>query len=368
MAKVRKREGKNGVSYQIDYFDPTGKRVRQSFKKKKDAEAELGKRVSLKAEGRYLDVKKDYTTTLGELLDKYTENFQHQASYQTSKCHWFENFKAHFGQDTKLANIRFVELETYQNHLKQKITKLGGIRKEATINREMACLHHIFTKAVEWDMIERNPFDKGKGLTLKENNKRTRFLSQEEIDRLLKTCDVAHTRDVAKTVIHTGMRSQEVLSLKWDQIRGGFIYLEETKTDEARQIPVDEELAELFKHIRKQNQLRSEYVFSNGEGKPFGTIRTSFKRALRKANIVNFKFHDLRHTFASHFVMRGGRLTTLQKILGHADIAMTMRYAHLSSEFAKDEVERMSGLTGGTCHKTSHFVEPSLQVADISGK
>ncbi len=70
MSTVRKRVGKNGVSWQIDYFDPNGKRVRQSFKKKKDAVAELGKRVSLMAEKRYLDVKKDYTTTFGELLDK----------------------------------------------------------------------------------------------------------------------------------------------------------------------------------------------------------------------------------------------------------------------------------------------------------
>jgi len=76
MAKIKKR----GNSYQIDYFDPDGKRVRRSFGKRKDAEAELGKRVSLIAEGRYLDVKKDYRSTLGELLNKYTVNFQHQAS------------------------------------------------------------------------------------------------------------------------------------------------------------------------------------------------------------------------------------------------------------------------------------------------
>jgi hypothetical protein len=66
MAKIRKR----GKGWQIDYFDPNGKRVRKSFKRKKDAEAELGKRVSLIAEGRYLDVKKDYTTTLSEVLKK----------------------------------------------------------------------------------------------------------------------------------------------------------------------------------------------------------------------------------------------------------------------------------------------------------
>ena len=72
MATVRKR----GKGYQIDYFDPAGKRIRKSFKKKKDAEAELGKRVSLIAESRYLDVKKEYKTTLKHILDKYEENYK----------------------------------------------------------------------------------------------------------------------------------------------------------------------------------------------------------------------------------------------------------------------------------------------------
>jgi hypothetical protein len=76
---------KRGNSYQIDYIDPNGKRVRKSFSKKKEAEAELGKRVSLIAENRYLDVKKDYKTTLKELLEKYEENFKHQASFYNGK-------------------------------------------------------------------------------------------------------------------------------------------------------------------------------------------------------------------------------------------------------------------------------------------
>ncbi len=81
MAKIRKRNN----SYQIDYFDPNGKRVRKSFGKRKDAEAELGKRVSLIAENRYLDVKKDYKTTFKELLDQYKENYNNQSSFQSWK-------------------------------------------------------------------------------------------------------------------------------------------------------------------------------------------------------------------------------------------------------------------------------------------
>ncbi len=149
---------KRGKAYQIDYFDPTGKRVRKSFKEKKDAEAELGKGVSLIAEGRYLDVKKDYKTTLKKLLKKYKENFKHQAGYKTSKRFNIEVIREYFGEETLLANIRYVHLETFRNHLKQKLTKHKTIRSDASVNHALACLRHMLSKAVEWDMMEQNPF------------------------------------------------------------------------------------------------------------------------------------------------------------------------------------------------------------------
>ena len=201
MAKVRKR----GKGYQIDYFDPHGKRIRKSFKKKKDAEAELGKRVSLIAEGRYLDVKKEYKTTLATLLDKYAENFQNQASFQTGKRHCLENFKEYFGKNTLLSNIRYLNLESYRNHLRNKLTKGETIRTDASVNREMACLHHVFSKGVEWEMLEQSPFDKGKSLTLKENNKRLRFLTEDEIKDLLSEC-APFLRNIIECALNTGMR------------------------------------------------------------------------------------------------------------------------------------------------------------------
>ena len=360
MAKIWKREGKKGVSYQIDYFDPNGKRVRKSFKKKKDAEAELGKRVSLIAEGSYLDVKKEYTTTLKELAKKYEENFGDQVSFKNWKYFCLENFKTYFGEDTKLTGIRYVDLETYRNHLKTKLTKNGTIRKDSTVNREMSCLHHIFTKAVEWDMMELNPFDKGKSLILKENNKRLRFLSEEEIERLLSESH-GYLRDIIECAINTGMRRKEILSLKWDQIRNGLIYLRLTKTNESRQIPINEDLEALFERIRvrgpaspkvvklekpkKRKVIKSEYVFPDEHGKRLKSIKTSFKSALDDAGILDFKFHDLRHTFASHFIMRGGSIKALKEILGHKDVSMTMRYAHLSQEHKKKEVNLLNGLT-----------------------
>ena len=233
MAKIRKR----GNSYQIDYFDPDGKRVRKSFTRKKDAEAELGKRVSLIAEGRYLDIKKDCKTKLKELVKKYTENYKHQVRFKNAKASYLENFRLHFGEDTLLANIRYMDIELYRNHLRQKITKNKTIRTDAATNREMSCLHHLFTKAVEWEMMEQSPFDKGKSLILKENNKRLRFLNDDEIPKLLSECPI-YLKRIVECALNTGMRRGEILGLKWSCIRNGFIYLQRTKTNESMQIPV----------------------------------------------------------------------------------------------------------------------------------
>ena len=96
---------KSGDSWQIDYLDPGGKRVRQSFPTRKEATAEHGKRVSLMAEGRYLDVKPESKTTLAELCKQYAENFGDQSSFKNAKEKYLSNFKASLGADRLLSTI-----------------------------------------------------------------------------------------------------------------------------------------------------------------------------------------------------------------------------------------------------------------------
>ncbi|UCF85809.1 MAG: site-specific integrase [Desulfobacteraceae bacterium] len=305
MAKVTRVEGKKGVSYRIDYFDPNGKRVRKMFKKKKDADAELGKRVSLIAEGRYLDVKEDCKTTLKELLDKYEENFKHQSHYQRSKRYSFKNFKEYIGsEDVLLSSIRYVDLETYYNHLRNKPTKHGTIRKQGSTNREIAAIHHLFVKALEWDMIEKSPFEGKKALCGKENNERVRYLLKDEIRRLLDECKhMPYLRRIVVCAINSGMRKGEILSLRWKQVRNGIIRLEKTKTLNKRNIPINEDLAQVFKDIRAEQGLSSKHVFTRN-GKVIKRLDVGYNAAVKRAGIEDFTFHDLRHTFASHLVMK----------------------------------------------------------------
>ena len=195
----------------------------------------------------------------------------------------------------------------------------------------------MLNKAVEWGMLEGNPFKKGQKLMFKENNHRLRFLSEAEIKALLAVCP-PHLRPIVETALLTGMRKEELLSLKWEQINHGLINLIKTKSVNPRLIPISGRLVEIFQQLRHQNQLKSPYVFCDGEGRRFNSVKRSFATACHKAGIEKFRFHDLRHTFASHLLMRGASLKTVQELLGHSDIKMTMRYAHLSPGHLQDSV------------------------------
>ena len=198
-------------------------------------------------------------------------------------------------------------------------------------------------------------------------------LSEDEIDRLLSECsrqvielpaknfkarsvkraDADYLRDIVECAINSGMRKEEILSLKWSQIRDGMIYLDKTKGKKKRQVPINNTLAELFRTIRKKQGLTSEYVFVY-QGKRIKDVKTAYNVALKRAGILDANFHTLRHTFASHFVMRGGSLKALQEMLGHSNIKTTMRYAHLSQEHKKEAVELLDGLT--TSNSMSFYV------------
>jgi integrase len=235
---------------------------------------------------------------------------------------------------------------------------IKGLRTDAAVNREMSCLHHIFTKAVEWELMEQSPFDRGKSLMLKENNKRLRFLNEDEIKSLLDACPM-YLRSIVECAIMTGMRRGEILGLKWDQVRNGFIYLDKTKTNEARQMPISDDLDLIFKGIRKDQHLTSKHVFTY-MGERVQEIKRSFKTALKRAGIQNFRFHDLRHTFASQVLLKGGSLKDIQELLGHKTMTMTLRYSHLTQEHKRKAVNLLNGLTAGengTCHKSVTFAD-----------
>lgn len=129
------------------------------------------------------------------------------------------------------------------------------------------------------------------------------------------------------------MRKGEILNLKWNDIDfiNHYITIQQSKTNEKRIVPMNQEVYEVLKKLYKDG----ENVFSIKE------CKRSFATALRKAKIEDFRFHDLRHTFASHLAMDGCNLKTIQELMGHKDIKMTMRYSHLSKAYLEEAVEKL---------------------------
>jgi integrase len=137
------------------------------------------------------------------------------------------------------------------------------------------------------------------------------------------------------------MRRGEILSLTWDQVDldSGIITVEKSKNDGIRHIPINKQLTNEFNAVKINSAGR--YVFSKKSGEPYRDIRASFQSALKRAGIKDCRFHDLRHTFASHLVMNGTDIATVKELLGHKSITMTMRYAHLSQEHKQKAVESL---------------------------
>ncbi|MCX7794119.1 MAG: site-specific integrase, partial [Thermodesulfovibrionales bacterium] len=235
----------------------------------------------------------------------------------------------------RLDEIKTKEVELIQAHLMDKGYSV------ATCNRYISIVKASFTKAEEWGLINEQQLRAiRKVKLLKGEISRLRFLSEEEIQRLLSHCD-KHLYPIVFTAINTGMRKGEILNLKWDNIdfRTGFIYLDRTKNGYRREIPMNESLKALLRKLHSQRRLDTNYVFVNPQtGRRYTEFKRSFAAALKKAGIRDFRFHDLRHTFASQLIMRGADLKTVQELLGHRTLTMTLRYSHLSQAHKKEAV------------------------------
>jgi len=206
-----------------------------------------------------------------------------------------------------------------------------GQVSNATVNREVACIKHIFTIAIEWGIVQKNPGKKVK--LLRERNTRLRYLDEKEIRKLHDAC-AEHLKPIVIVALNTGMRKEEILSLKWKDLdyRIRTISILDTKNGESRKLPINNIL---YRTLLAAKKTDSPWVFCKKNGERYGNVRKAFEGARKRAGITDFRFHDLRHTFASYLVMNGIDLKTVQELLGHKSFEMTLRYAHLSPEHKK---------------------------------
>ena len=264
--------------------------------------------------------------------------------------------------DRPLSEITAWKVEKYKaSRLKKEISP-------ATVNRDVVRLKALLAKAVEWGLLREHPLKtvkRAKG----EADAVVRYLSDAEEKALRKALDerdrraklrrargnawrsergrdalpditgyVDHLQPLVLISLNTGMRRGELTSITWDDvdlrrkvvtIRGGY-----SKAGRARHIQLNSEALEVLKRYRKQH---------SGEGRIFAvhSVKKAWGELLTKAKISSFRWHDLRHSFASRLVMKGVDLNTVRELLGHSDLTMTLRYAHLAPEQKAAAVEKL---------------------------
>lgn len=347
--KEKRRNPKTGEvweKYRVDVVvtmpDGSTKRVNRDapVQTKRDAEKiEQDLRRSL-LDGTFRKKEDKLVPTLAEFekefISNYAESNNKKSEVQTKKGVIKNHLVPAFGTK-RLSDIGVREVETF------KSLKLRQGKSAKTVNNMLTILRKLLSVAHEWGEIPFVPRVKW----LKVPPNKFDFLTFEEADRLMAAAD-GEWRTMITLALKTGLRLGELLALTWDDVdlvAGRLVVsrnlsrgeITTPKNGRTREIPLgDDVLASLKRH----RHLRGEVVLCQPDGRMLtkGETKHPLKRACKRAGLRQIGWHVLRHTFASHLVMRNAPIKAVQELMGHSTVTMTERYAHLSPDVRKDAV------------------------------
>lgn len=349
--------GRTHTAYQFS-IAVNGKQIRRQFPTKAQAQTELDKfKDGLKCPALK-------PMTLGQAVELYVRTKASKRSIAGDQ-RALKVFMGVWGGETPLIEITSAKIAEWQVANRGRAGgKWGNVTaiSTATTNRPLACLRHLLRLAWKrWEVIPNPPH-----IELdREPEERLRFLDEQEIARLMSACsNPARSPMLAGIVtvaLNTGMRRGEILGLEWDRVdfaRGVIVLTpEHTKSGKGREVPMTQTMNDLLSALP---QPRAGRVF------PLSSIDESYRVALREARIDGANFHSLRHSFASHFMMRGGSLYDLQRILGHASARMTARYAHLSPAHLRASMAMMDGITSAPSATSTRATQELVPIVKLS--
>lgn len=336
---IRKYEKKDGsVTYHAEVRRKNAKSLRDSFSTLTEAKNWVRKTESALLDGKHVPDNKARKHTLFDLIEQYIciHLSKHPNRLKDQMPHlkwWQDNYGNKF-----LLEITPSLLVGAKEELLNGVTSRNMTRTNSTVNRYFSTLSRAFTLAVqEWQWVQDNPFRRIS--KLKENGGRNRFLSREELHKLLESCKKnknPHLYGMVLIASSMGLRFGETVNLKWVHVdfENGFITLETTKNGDRRAVPMPKQLVDYLSNL-EYSKASQEFLFPSKDParrNPSSMIRKAFQKALKESGIENFKYHDLRHTCASHLAMNGATQGELMEILGHRSPTMTRRYAHFSKE------------------------------------
>jgi len=342
MATLYHRYGSWWAIFTIDYKQKWVKIGKVSKTSAKEALRKLEEKHEKKKHGLFDDKKIPFREYSNEYLE-FSKSNKAVNSYKRDITS-MKNLVSYFGTKP-LSQITPLQIEKY------KMKRLEEVAPR-TINIELRCLSHMFTKALEWEYISDSPYKGVKQLAFQK--KPPRFLTKEEVQMLLENSS-NWLRPILTVMLNTGIRESERARLKFkdldfDKKR---LLVHSPKTKNYRAIPMNEQVEETLLWL-KENYIslnsyktlerkphQKEYVFCNEDGSPVLKIKKALANACKKAGLQGVTPHTLRHTFASHLVMSGVDLNTVQRLLGHTSISTTMVYSHLTEDHLARGVEKL---------------------------
>ena len=274
-------------------------------------------------------------TYLSLVIDEYLKK-----EYKGSRPNEF-NQKLNFWIES-IGTQPIIDITT--SDINEALGTLPGHFKNATINRYVAAISVVFSYAVREYGIQVNPIRKIPSLP--ENNERTRFLSEAERTRLFASCRASHWDKLYLIVllaITTGARKGELTKLRWNDIdfERRTAYVSTTKNGQPKVLPLTDSV---IKELQLFNTKDSSLIFESKVKEDVAYCFTKpWKKALEDAEIRDFRFHDLRHCCASYLAQSGASLLEIADVLGHKQISVTKRYAHLCIEHKSSLINRVMG-------------------------
>jgi len=348
VASIQERKAKDGSThFRVQIRKKGFETISETFKRKTDAKKWASHTETEMDQGRYFKTAEAKKHALGEAIDRYIElvlpTKPKSMKAQTRQLLWWKSTIGLYS----LADITPVKISECRDKLLRDKTNFGKQRQPATVVRYMAVLSHLFTVAKnEWGWLEENPCLKVK--KPKEPRGRVKFLSDVERELFLSYCRESTCEMLYPIVIlalATGMRRGEIMNMKWTDIDAerGRVLLEETKNGERRAVPLSRNILEVlyaYKNLTVGGD--SGLLFPGRNKNKPRDIRKPWCQAVEKANLVDFRFHDLRHSAASYLAMNGATLPEIAEILGHKTLQMVQRYTHLSDSHTSQVIESMN--------------------------
>lgn len=347
MATIFERISEDGQkSYQVKVRLKGYPTQTATFARKTDAGKWAQQTESAIRDGRHFKTREAKRHTLAELIDRYIRDIlpRKPRSFKNQKSQllwWKEKIGSY-----ALAEVTSSLIAEQRDILAKGVTVRETLRSNSTVRRYLAILSHVFTIAVnDWQWIEDNPLRKVSKPP--EGRGRVRFLSDEERTKLLSACQESSNPYLYLIVVlclSTGARKMEIIGMRWGQVdfQRHTITIEDTKNKERKVLPLVGLAHELMVKHGKLRRLDTDLVFPGQKRQKPVEIKKAWDVVLKKAEITEFRFHDLRHTAASYLAMNGATLAEIAEVLGHKTLQMVRRYAHLSEAHTAKIVANMN--------------------------